>query len=240
MTSFNESRWSQPEFSKEYRDNADIYIAERRKMLDIMKSFYEYFIAGKGSNQILDLGCGDGILAHNLLEIDPSISATLVDPSLDMLSKANIRLNGFKNVRTINASFQDIIEQEILQDHFAFIVSSLAIHHLNMKEKHQLFLKVHEHLIEGGSFMHIDTFLPPTDTLEQWYFHMWSEWVNEKKTELRLEGDLFNDLTRRYKDADENKPDTLEDQMNALKAMGFREVDCYYKNGIFAIYGGKK
>ncbi len=33
MTNFNESRWAKPEFSKEYRDNADIYIVESRKML---------------------------------------------------------------------------------------------------------------------------------------------------------------------------------------------------------------
>jgi tRNA (cmo5U34)-methyltransferase len=36
-----------------------------------------------------------------------------------------------------------------------------------------------------------------------------------------------------------NKPDTLEDQLEALSETGFRDVDCYYKNGIFAVFGGK-
>ncbi len=240
MTGFNESRWAMPEFSKEYRDNADVYIADRRKMLDIMKSFYSYFIAGKGNSRVLDLGCGDGILTDNLLEADPSIAATLVDPSPDMLSKAKERLAGFSNIRTVNASFQELIEQDLLQENYAFIVSSFAIHHLIMNEKRLLFRGIFERLSEGGYFMHIDTFLPPTDSLEDWYFHMWSQWVEEKRIELDLEGDLFSDLTRRYKDADENKPDTLEDQMSALKDIGFREVDCYYKYGIFAVYGGRK
>ena len=31
-----------------------------------------------------------------------------------------------------------------------------------------------------------------------------------------------------------------EDQINALKEIGFREVDCYYKYGIFAVFGGRK
>ena len=45
---------------------------------------------------------------------------------------------------------------------------------------------------------------------------------------------------KRYKDpASMNKPDILEDQLEALRETGFRDVDCYCKNGIFAVFGGK-
>ncbi len=30
MTDFNKSNWARPEFSREFRDNADIYVIERR------------------------------------------------------------------------------------------------------------------------------------------------------------------------------------------------------------------
>jgi len=240
MTEFSDSRWAQKEFSQEYRENADIFIVDRKKMMDIMKSFYRYFIFGRSNKSILDLGCGDGILTHNLMDIDGSISATLVDASVDMLNKADERLAGFNNVRTINASFQEIIKKEILNEQYDFIVSSFAIHHLSMDEKRFLFQKIHKHLKTVGYFINIDTILPPADTLEGWYFHTWKEWVDTKKTEFGLQRDVFSDLTRRYKDADENKPDTLEDQLGALKQTGFTAVDCYYKYGIFAIFGGRK
>ena len=49
------------------------------------------------------------------------------------------------------------------------------------------------------------------------------------------------DLIRRYKDPSSmNKPDTLGNQLKALEEAGFSDVDCYFKNGIFAVVGGKK
>ena len=49
------------------------------------------------------------------------------------------------------------------------------------------------------------------------------------------------DLIRRYKDpSSTNKPDTLGDQLKALESAGFTDVDCYFKNGIFVVFGGQK
>jgi len=237
---FNKTNWARPEFSREYRDNADIFIVERGRLFDIMKSFYGYFINGNEQKHILDLGCGDGIVTHHLLEIDNSISATLVEPSADMMNKAKERLAGANNITYVQASFQDLLTSGIVHQDFDFIVSSMAIHHLDMGDKKRLFNFIFSHLKHGGYFMNIDTVLPPAVSLENWYFRMWNEWVDQKKTALGLERDLFRDLTRRYKDADENKPDTLYDQLNALKETGFGEVDCYYKYGIFSVFGGKK
>ncbi|GBD95666.1 MAG TPA: class I SAM-dependent methyltransferase [Nitrospirae bacterium] len=240
MTEFNKSRWANAEFSQEYRDNADIFIVERRRLLEVMKSFYRYFILSNENNNILDLGCGDGIITLNLLEIDKSISATLIDASDDMLNKASDRLSGFENINFIKASFQEILEKDILHGNFDFAVSSLAIHHLTMNEKRDFFKEIYSHLHAGGYFMNIDVMLAPTDTLEQWYMQMWREWIDETKTSLGIEGNIFDDITRRYKEFDDNKPDTLDDQLNALRDIGFKEVDCFYKYGVFAVYGGRK
>ena len=66
MTEFNKSKWANAEFGKEYIDNADIYIVERRRLLEILKSFYRHFLNERGQNRILDLGCGDGIITQEL------------------------------------------------------------------------------------------------------------------------------------------------------------------------------
>lgn len=50
----------------------------------------------------------------------------------------------------------------------------------------------------------------------------------------------FEYLPEQYKNNPDNHPDTLNIQLNALKSVGFQQVDCYYKYGIFAIFGGEK
>lgn len=240
MTEFDKSRWAEPEFSREYRDNADVYIVERRTLFEIMKSFYRHFLCNGKQRHVLDLGCGDGILTHYLMELDNSISATLVDLSGDMLDRARERFAGSKNIHYIQASFQDMLEREIVHRRFDFIVSSMAIHHLTTGDKRALFSLIHTHLKSGGSFLNIDVVRAAVDRLESWYMQLWNEWMNEKKTSLGLDRDLFSDIIRRYKELDENKPDTLDDQLNALRETGFQDVDCFYKYGIFAVYGGRK
>ena len=111
MTEFDKTNWARPDFVQQYRDNADIYIIERRRMFEIMKSFYRYFISNIGGADILDLGCGDGIITHELLSIDKSIKATLIDGSDDMLQKARERLKDFPDMIFQNISFQEILKR---------------------------------------------------------------------------------------------------------------------------------
>jgi tRNA (cmo5U34)-methyltransferase len=240
MSEFNTSNWAKSEFSKGYRDNADVFIVERRRMIAILQSFYAYFMKDGTSKTVLDLGCGDGIVTAAVADVDPSISATLVDGSSDMLKKAGEKLAGLKTARYIQASFQDLIRKDILEGDFDMIVSSLAIHHLAMEEKTSLFKIIKAHLKPGGRFVNIDVVLAPDGTLEQWYMSLWKDWINEKKKALGMSGAEFENITRQYKDAEENKPDTLDDQLNSLRKIGFGEVDCYYKYGIFTLFGGRR
>lgn len=237
---FDNSNWAKAEFTREYRDNADIYVMERRRLLVILQSFYRHYLKGGRQKTILDLGCGDGVITREILKVDGSASATLLDGSEDMLDTARERLKDFKNTQFIRASFQDVSERDVLKQDFDFIVSSLAIHHLARTEKISLFKKVHAHLKPGGHFVNIDVILAPTENLEEWYMSLWKEWINEKKISLGIEDHNFDDMIRRYKENKDNKPDTLRDQMDMLSEIGFKDVDCFYKYGIFSMFGGRK
>jgi tRNA (cmo5U34)-methyltransferase len=43
-----------------------------------------------------------------------------------------------------------------------------------------------------------------------------------------------------YKGNPDNMPDTLEAQLEMLKQIGFNNVDCYHKYGIFSLFGGNR
>ena len=89
---------------------------------------------------MLDLGCGDGILTHELLMGDDSISVTLVDGSGDLLRKAYPRLSAFGNVRFGQAGFQDLLYNAAVElPRFDLAISSLAIHLLPLSENKSLF-----------------------------------------------------------------------------------------------------
>lgn len=241
MTDFDKSNWAKAEFSRGYVDNADVFIVERRRMLSVLQSFYRHFAAVNGARKaILDLGCGDGIATSTIAEVDGSISATLVDGSEDMIAKARERLSGLRHAKYVHASFQEILREHLLEGQYDFIVSSLAIHHLTMDEKIALFKKAHSLLNPRGHFVNIDVVLGPSETLEQWYLTLWKEWIDERKRSVGITNGQFDDMIIQYKNNKDNKPDTLPDQMNELSGAGFQDVDCYYKYGIFTMFGGSK
>lgn len=240
MTDFYRTNWAKSEFSKHYRENADIFIVERGRMLAILQSFYLHFVKKDKNTSLLDLGCGDGIVTAAIAETDASVSATLIDGSEEMLTKARERLKGFLNAKYICATFQDLLGGRILTDSFDISASSLAIHHLTMEEKAALFKTIYSHLNAGGYIVNIDVVLAPDENLEQWYLRLWREWMDEKRILLGIEDDRFSGIIDRYKELEENKPDRLEDQLRALKVCGFKEIDCYYKYGIFTMFGGRK
>jgi tRNA (cmo5U34)-methyltransferase len=193
-----------------------------------------------------------------LLKEDNKINATLVDGSLEMLKNARKNLKNDKDMSFIHKTFQELLENEshdkasqdkssqnngsqdnIISGEFDLVVSSLAIHHISAAEKKSLFQYIYDHLKSGGFFLNIETVKAPVDELEQWYRVLWSEWIRENQDKLDTQKS-FEYLPEQYKDNPDNHPDTLKMQLDALESVGFSRVDCYYKYGIFSIYGGMK
>jgi tRNA (cmo5U34)-methyltransferase len=189
--------------------------------------------------KVLDLGSGDGRISRELLKVDTNLEIYLVDGSFEMLERAKSYLKDYTNIQYINKTFQDILDADTLATNFDFIVSSLAIHHLSSNEKDLLFNYIYKHLNDGGYFLNMEVVLAPSEPLEEWYRIMWQEWIQENEKKLGIE-QSFQYLPLKYKKNPDNHPDTLEIQLNSLKSIGFKNVDCHYKYGIFAIYSGER
>ncbi|MBT4510860.1 MAG: class I SAM-dependent methyltransferase [Chloroflexi bacterium] len=233
-------QWANREFADNYLQIADTIIVGRKRSLEMLKSFYRHFLENNKPNTILDLGCGDGILTYELLQIDDSISAVLIDGSESMLEKASEKLSDLKQSQFIQANFQDLITSGIELRQFNLAVSSLAIHHLTNVEKLDFFRYVFSCLVEGGYFIVIDTVRAPASPVEEWQMKLWKEGAIEQGHSSEIE-DIFTKMVQQYMaEGHYCNIDTLESQMNALKDAGFQDVDCFYKRGMFAMYGGKK
>lgn len=244
MDTFRKSAWADKDFSKNYLDKADIYIADRRKMIGLFSSLLTCFLDDRKDVRVLDLGCGDGVLTAEILSqcgLGRTIRATLVDGSADMLHRAGDRLGPSGNIAYVNASFHELINGRSPLGSFDLCMSSQAIHHLDMKEKTALFRFIFGHLNEGGCFINADVVLPPSEGLQTWYFKLWRESMQYMMDQAGVTDETPEEVIRRYQDpASMNRPDTLGDQLAALKEAGFRDVDCYFKDGIFTVFGGRK
>jgi tRNA (cmo5U34)-methyltransferase len=237
---FEKSEWIKRRSAQEFIENADFYILERKRLLKIMKSLFKHFIIVNIKNReikVLDLGCGDGILTHELLKTNKNLQATLVDGSSEMLENARKRLISYPNLDYIQNTFQELIKNDLTK--FDFIVSSLAVHHLSLDQKKSLYKYIHDHLNGNGFFLNIDVVKAPSPDLEEWYLALWKEWIKEKEIENEI-SESFVQVPEKYKNNPDNHPDTLKEQLDFLSAIGYKNVDCYYKYGIFSVFGGQR
>jgi tRNA (cmo5U34)-methyltransferase len=97
-------------------------------------------------------------------------------------------------------------------------------------------------LCKNGLFLNFDVVLPTSEVSEKIQFQMWVDWINEtlQKNNLTAEVGKFNDLPNIYKSKEENKPSDLFDQLDLLTKAGYKDVDCFFKYSIFALFGGRK
>jgi len=236
-TKFDRSRWADRKFSQDYRDEASYYLPFRQLFVEVTKSVVEHFLAHKTTIKLLDLGCGDGFFVERF-NPGPDDDVVLIDGSNEMLEASKRRLSTYGNIRYIRSSFQELVMSDPLSEKFDLVFSSLAIHHLVQNDKFNLYRYIYDHLEENGIFINYDVVLAPSDRLEDWYISFWQQYIDRNdQTEIN---DRMKMIPYSYKDNPDNVPDTLEDQINALKKIGFSNIDCYFKFGVFCLFGGTK
>ncbi|HYA11111.1 MAG TPA: methyltransferase domain-containing protein [Thermoplasmata archaeon] len=106
--------------------------------------------------RVLELGVGTGALTSALLRTFPHASVVAIDVSPKMIAAAEKRLHEFRDrVELVAGRLEDAWEGR-----YDAVVSALAIHHLEDREKWRLFRRVHRSLAPGGYFGDGDDHLP--------------------------------------------------------------------------------
>jgi tRNA (cmo5U34)-methyltransferase len=96
------------------------------------------------AKRILDLGAGTGETARAVRARHPAAQIVAVDVSPGMLERIDL-----PEVETCVARLQDPLPD----GPFDLVVSALAVHHLEAREKRDLFMRVREVLRPGGRFV---------------------------------------------------------------------------------------
>ncbi len=158
------------------------------------------------AKRILDLGCGAGRLLA-LLRVDrPEAQAVAVDFSAAMLEAARNHFGADPLVTVVEHNLDQPLPQ---LGKFDAVVSSFAIHHLPHKRKQALYREVYNRLEPGGVFCNLEHVASPTPALHDAFLERMG-------------------LTRETEDPS-NKLLGLEVQLEWLRDIGFRDVDCHWK-----------
>ncbi|WP_273844540.1 class I SAM-dependent methyltransferase [Rubrobacter calidifluminis] len=236
-------RWND-EDSKLFMDLGRYFVPEREYQIGaicalIPVSTYEPF-------EVLDLCCGEGLLAEAILEAFPRCSVRGLDGSPAMLEAATKRLARFGD-RFAAGEFD--LTSSSWRGAYGPVraaVSSLAFHHLDGAQKRALFRDVYHMVQPGGAFIIADLVMPVSEAGVRLAARSWDEAVRERSLKLlgderafeRFEEERWN--LYRYPDPEVDKPSALYEQLRWLDDAGFEGVDVFLMYAGHAVFGGMR
>jgi tRNA (cmo5U34)-methyltransferase len=169
------------------------------------------------AQRVLDLGSGDGRLVDLILRARPAARGVAVDFSPLMLAELKARFDEEQRVEIVD---HDLSLPLPALGRFDVVVSSFAIHHLEHERKRQLYEDVWTLLEPGGVFCNLEHVASP------------SPYAHEKF--LAAMGMSATD------EDPSNKLLDVNTQLEWLRAIGFVDVDCYWKWRELALLLGRK
>ncbi len=200
---------------------------------------------GVAVTHVADLGCGSGVLARALLARYRGAHATLVDFSAPMLDEARAQLGRYvPSPRFVAADLANSEWVDTIADRAPFdvVVSGYAIHHLPHERKRALYREIYTRLAPGGMFVNIEHVASRT------------HWIEAISDDLMIESlYAFHAAQRSGKTRAQvahefvHRPDKaanvlapVEEQCEWLRAIGYEDVDCYFKVFELAVFGGRR
>jgi len=217
----SEHDWGSKEYDQDWVSKDSRRAAEREAQFTATITWLSVFIGGR--SRVMDLGCGPGTLAEKLLAAFPEMSVICSDGSDEMLRLARERLASFgERASFMQADFGADRWIADLPRELDAVVSARAIHNLRkLKLIGPVYGQIFELLRPGGLFLNIERVNFSTPALRRYY------------------RDLQTKTRGRAAKMDGAAPNLLQ-QFRLLKRAGFRDIDCFWREGNTAIVGGFK
>ena len=216
-----EHQWGSREYAQAWVSKDDRRAAEREAQFSAAITWLSVFLEGR--SKVMDLGSGHGTFSEKLLVTFPEMSVICLDGSEEMLTLARERLASFgARVSFIQSDFADEKWVAGLPRELDAVVSARAIHNLRkLKPIERVHREIRELLRPGGLFLNIERVNFSTPSLRRYY----------RELQMRTRG--------RTAKMDGPAPSLLQ-QLRLLKRAGFKNIDCFWREGNTAIVGGFK
>jgi tRNA (cmo5U34)-methyltransferase len=233
--------WQQQDLAKLFLDDIRGGIPLAAEQIDVLLRVVRHAIPKV--HQLLDLGCGDGILGRTVMAEYPQAQGLFLDFSEHMIEAAKKKTD----LRQATFAVQDLgVKSWVLSvsDHapFDLVVSGLAIHHLPDERKRELYHEIFDLLKPSGLFLNLERVSSHSLWANQAYDELFvdSLWNHHQKQGGPKTRDA---IAEEWRCRIANATDILapvELQCLWLREIGFTDVDCFFKVFELALFGGRK
>jgi cyclopropane fatty-acyl-phospholipid synthase-like methyltransferase len=229
--------WTSDAYVEEWvqrQQTADPARAERFQLIcDLLPFFTDAPVT------ILDIGSGYGPVSKFLLDQFPNATCIAQDGSEPMLRRAQQRMAGYGTRFSIAQS--DLFAQDWMPTPggpFDAVVSASCLHNLrDFQRINEIYRDIRAHLKPGGVFLNLDLVNAPTLALQQCYDRVATA-RSQREEGSGLDQDAMVQRAHPTPAPVHAFPASLDEHLAALRAAGFTEVDCFWKDLRRALYGG--
>jgi SAM-dependent methyltransferase len=228
----------------------DAYLADVRAVVPMAREQIGVMLAVLSTSErplrrVLDLGCGDGILAAAVLERHPQARAVLADFSEPMLKAAREKTAPLGDrVRCLRVDYGEPQWVDVVARHAPFdaVVSGYSIHHQPDTRKKGVYAEVHGLLAPGAWFVNVEHVAPASAVTGRLFAEQFVEGIYRQR---RRTGEPLSreEVRRRFVDRADKEANVLapvETQCAWLREIGYRDVDCYFRLYECAVFGGRR
>ncbi len=219
----------------------DVFVPDRQAQWETVCA-----LVPESPNLIVDLSCGEGLLAERLLTRFSTSRLVALDASPVMLERAAARLASFGPRQEVRAfEIADRGWRSEWQGACGAVVSSLAVHHLDDAGKRRLYADVLGMLRPGGALVIADVIQPASAAAVRLAAAEWDRVVREQS--LTRFGDLSGYEAfstsgwNSFEPGNEDPMDMmapLADHLRWLEAAGYVGVDAAWVKAGHAIFAG--
>ncbi|AVK84251.1 16S rRNA (cytosine(1402)-N(4))-methyltransferase [Lysinibacillus sp. B2A1] len=161
-----ETTWQREDVTQHYLEQVRGGIPFGAEQAGLMLQIVDHFV--KEPKTIMDLGCGNGLLAKILLRTYSIANAICIDHSSPMIEQAKINMASYQKRCELHVGdFSQQIERYAEANSVDVIVSGYAIHHLPHNMKKALYTDIYKLLKPSGIFINIEHTASVTEELEK-------------------------------------------------------------------------
>jgi ubiquinone/menaquinone biosynthesis C-methylase UbiE len=229
----------------------DSYLPRRKERFELMVGL----ISGTQQSvaSVLDIGCGTGSLMLPLLEEFREAEVFGIDFDPTLLALAEKRLAEYVGrIHLVQADLRGESWMKLVPDSMDAAVSATALHWFNPEQLEGFYKQLARVMRSGGIFLNADHVRSDSESIQKaWQQHreqmieqegysgaeQWESFWDAYGQALKIDiEDFRRNLTGPWEGSEEGL--TLDWHFEKLKASGFRAVDCFWRCGCDAIYGG--